>query len=358
MGLLRGKRKNFWARQAMVPTVNGQAAGEHAAKARRWRRLVRANFIAFPFAILALMMALSQLINVQADKQTQVSGDGVPTAVRAQALDTVSDWLGSDRSPLSEATVAGWDGAEKLEWPKSSDEKDRTYEVWVAHVLVSTSSNVYVAGVQITVGDDGASVAGAPSLETVPSGDRESMSEGAQWPGTDVTPASDSVTRAVQAWAEAYTSGDPVRLATVVADPDTSHSYTPISGFTKVTATINSAAYHAHKKGSDPDESQMMARVTLAVDRDGLSQPAQLAFDLLVTDPTSGSAKIAAWGAPGSGPTLTPYANAITTSDTENAATPGATPIPGGAPTPGGTGTPAPSTTTTPTPTATKTKEH
>lgn len=348
-------KKDFWARQAMATTAAGQAAGEHSVKARRWRRLVKANFIAFPPAVLALVIALAQLITTQAGDQPQAFSDSEPTAVRAQALDTVSDWLSSDKSPLTEAKVEGWDGAEKLEWPETTEKKDRTYQVWVARVLVSTDSNNYVAGVQVTVDDEGTSVTGAPSLEAIPStANKNSISDGSQWPGTSAVPASDAVTRAVQAWADAYVSGNSTTLTTIMADPDTKHSYIPISGFTSVTATVNTSAYHAYSKGNKPDESQLMVSVTLACKRDGQSQLAQLTFDLLVADPTTGSAKVTAWGAPGSGPTLTPYTNAITTSDTEGTATPMPSITPGTTPTPTAKSSPSSSATSTPTTTATK----
>ena len=325
MKLRRSRRGNFWARPAMAPTAQGREAGAHAARARRWRRLVAANFVAFPFAVLALLMVTAQLITGSSGNQGQTSGDSVPTVVRAEAIRAVDQWLGSDEPPLADARVAGWDGAEKMEWPDSIPEKDRTYDVWVARVLVSTDASVYVAGVQVTVDAEGAA-AGVPSLEVLPSA-QEQSADSTRWPGTSAVSVSGAVDRAVSAWAQAYTSGDPVALTTLVSDPDTQHSYLPISGFTSVTATVNSAAWHAYPKGGDPDTSQLMVNVTLAVERDGLSTPAQMTFDLLVTAPTTGSARVTAWGAPGSAPTLTPYSNAVTsTSEGRSSGAPTPTP--------------------------------
>ena len=351
------KDADFWSRPAMVPTAAGEVAGGHAARARRWRRLVRANFIAFPVLVLALVMTVTQLITTSVGSRDGDGGDGVPTAVRAEALDAVDDWIGSDNPPLTGARVIGWNGATELAWPDAAEEKDRTYTVWVAHVLVSTDTAVYDVGVRIDLDGAGASVAGSPSLEMIPPAASTAAND-TGWPGTVPVSASDAVTRAVQAWAQAYTSGDRTRLTTVIADPDASHAYLPVSGFTGATATVNGAAYHAYRRGGDPDTSELMVSVTLAVERDGLDKPARIGFDLLVSDPTTGAARVTAWGAPGTGPTLTPYANAVGVGGADiptahPTATPGAT-TPAPTATPGAT-TPAPTATpgaTAPAPTA------
>jgi len=129
---------------------------------------VRANFIAFPVLVLALVMTVTQLITTSAGSRDGEGGDGVPTAVRAEALDAVDDWIGSDNPPLTGARVIGWNGATELAWPDAAEEKDRTYTVWVAHVLVSTDTAVYDVGVRIDLDGAGASVAGSPSLEMIP----------------------------------------------------------------------------------------------------------------------------------------------------------------------------------------------
>ena len=343
----RRKDDEFWARPAMVPTTVGQAAGEHAARARRWRRLVKANFVAFPFAVLALLIVTAQLVTTTGAVREDHGGDTVPTVVRAEALDTVGDWLGSPGSPLPGARVLGWDGATRTAWPDVTEEKDRTYDVWVAYVLVSTDTALYRAGVQVNLGGAGASVVGTPSLELVPLA-AGATTTGAPWPGTTAVSASDAVERAVTAWAQAYVSGDPGRLTTVVADPDTTHTYLPVPGFTGVRTTVNATAYHAYARGDEPDTSVLMVNVTLAVEHDGADKPAQVTLDLLVSDPTTGSARVTAWGAPGTGPALTPYANAVGQGGDAVAptGTPGLTPAPTGTPglTPAPTGTSTPTT--------------
>lgn len=352
----KDKGADFWDQPAMVPTTAGEAAGEHASRARRWRRLVKANFIAFPFVALALVMLTAQFIIGTGNSQDDATGDGVPTAVRAEAIDVVGDWINSSTPPLNGAKVIGWDGATKLPWPKTTEEKDRTYDVWVAHVLVSTDTALYRAGVQVSLSGTSASVVGTPSLEMIPPAANSSSTVvgGAPWPGTTSVSASDAVTRAVQAWAQAYVSGDQTKLTTVVADPDTSHAYLPVSGFTNVTATVNGAAYRAYGRGEQPDTSLLMANVTLAAARDGLDKPAQITFDLLISDPTTGSARVTAWGATGSGPTLTPYANAV---GSDSADTKTASPTPSGTASPTASSTaPAPSATPTPSGTATRKK--
>lgn len=343
----KSKKSDFWARPGMMPTAAGEAAGDHAVKARRWRRLVKANFIAFPFAVLALVMVVAQLVTITGAGRDDTGGDGVPTVVRAEALDTVSDWLSSKNPPLTEAKVIGWDGATKLTWPDTTDKKDRTYDVWVAHVLVSSGSDLYRAGVEVSLEGASASVVGTPSLDMIPPAEDSSATttNSVLWPGTTAVSAPDAVDRAVQAWAQAYVSGDSKKLTTVMADPDASHSYLPISGVTRATATVNGAAYHAYGRGKEPDTSVLMVSATLSAERDGLDKPAQITFDLLISDPTTGSARVTAWGAPGTGPTLTPYANAVGAGAGDSLRSPTATASTSESPTanPTATSTPTPS---------------
>ena len=322
------ERTRFWTQPAMVPTAAGEQAGQHAKRAKRWRRLVMACTVSFPIMVITLMLVVAQSVVGGASTTQGGAGDGVPTQVRAEALDAVGDWLASEVSPLADAQVLGWDHAETVPWPESVDEKDRTHTVWAAHVLVGTGTAVYDAGVQVNYSPSvGATVVGSPSLLPLP------MTQGASdeislWPGTTSVAASEATTRAVEAWAQAYTSGDSDALATVISDPDASHLYSPLSGFTQATAQIEVAAYRAYKRGDHPDTSVLMVSVTLHAQREGQEKPSQLSFDLLVSEPTTGAARVTAWGSPGSGPSLRPYENAVVVGNGPETSTPSASPTP------------------------------
>lgn len=328
MARRKRERTRFWTQPAMVPTEAGEQAGQHARRAKRWRRLVMACTVTFPIMVITLMLVVAQSIVGEADTSTS-AGAEVPTQVRAEALDAVGDWLASETSPLSDAQVLGWDRAESVPWPENVDDEDRTHTVWAAHVLVSTSAGIYDAGVQVNYEPStGATVVGAPSLLPVPVS-RDISSEISLWPGTTSVAASEATTRAVEAWAQAYTSGDADALATVVSDPDASHRYSPISGFTHTTTQVEIAAYRAYNRGDKPDTSLLMVSVTLYAQREGQDKPSQLSFDLLVSDPTTGAARVTAWGSPGSGPNLKPYENAVVVaSDSASGGTPSTTPTP------------------------------
>jgi len=66
---------------------------------------------------------------------------------------------------------------------------------------------------------------------------------------------------------------------------------------------------------------------------------------LLIPDPATGSARVTAWGAPGTGPTLSPYVNAVGAGAGDSLKSPTATASTSESPTanPTATSTPTPS---------------
>ena len=142
---------------------------------------------------------------------------------------------------------------------------------------------------------------------------------------------------AVNAWARAFTSGDPAQLRLLVADEDATHSYVPLPAVELLEAEVLGAApapdaVTADADGRSVDPDILMVRADLILGWPGQKtqdrNPADFAsstFDLLVVGTNTASPRVVAWGGPGAGPTLTQYGNAaagveINARDTEAAA--------------------------------------
>jgi len=128
---------------------------------------------------------------------------------------------------------------------------------------------------------------------------------------------------AVQAWAAAYTSGDPAALRLTVGDPDPARGYLPLTGVAAADTTVGPSTVL--------DPATVAVRVELAITwptaepagsaTAAVTSPAEppaaaakVAFDVLVTGADTAAPRVVAWGGPGTGPELTPFRNAVPTS--------------------------------------------
>lgn len=332
------KNDDWWSAPLQVPTDNGLDTGARWRAARRMRWFVTGCVLLCPVLALALILVVSQTLSKNHDPSSSAPQNrGIPSQVRAAALEEVDSWLTTDPSPLPGATVLGWDRAEII---SSSNATALTWDVWSVYVLVSTDTAVYQVGVQVNYSQtEGAETVATPSLDLVPPS-REGWSTG-DWAGASPVTADDTTTRAVNAWAQAFVSGDADALTTVVADPDASHSYVPLSGVSKVSVSIIRAATRAASAEATPDASTLMVSVKLSITRPNAQRPADISYDLLVTGAGTGSARVVAWGPPGTGPVLKTGDNAVTGRVAPNRTDPGPQ-------TPGQTATAATPTSATP----------
>src|SRR5699024_6856148 len=132
----------------------------------------------------------------------------------------------------------------------------------------------------------------------------------------------------VTSWAQAFTSGDPDKLRLATGDPDGSHSYMPLSRVSLVGSDVTAVAVPKDQltdQGKAPDNpSSLVVRVSLALQwgsgpaegqesgQEQVPESSRVTYDLLLTGTDTASPRVVAWGGPGSGPGLTPYANAVT----------------------------------------------
>ena len=144
---------------------------------------------------------------------------------------------------------------------------------------------------------------------------------------------SDAAKKAVQRWAEVYVGGDPDALRQFVGDDDPNHWFEPIAGVAKVTASVSAA--------TPVDGEQVLAvRVELAVLWQGQPEPTTttqlpvVTMDVRLEKADGAAPVVTAWGAPGVGPALTRFANAVEGAGRRPAPAPPFTPAPSGSQTP------------------------
>lgn len=304
----KNKQREWWSAPLQVPTDNGLDTGARWRAARRMRWFVTGSVLLCPVLALALILVVSQTLSGGREPTVVPTQVEVPSQVRAVALDEVTSWLAADPSPLPGATVLGWDRAEQA---LTRGATPLGWEVWTAYVLASTKDAVYQVGVQVNYSPTaGAEVAGTPSLDLVPPS-QEGWSNN-DWAGAVPVTVDDATARAINAWAQAFVSGDSDALTTVVADPDVSHLYVPLSGISEVSVTVDRAAARATTVEATPDATTLMVSVRLSITRTGAQQAVEVSYDLLVTGAGTGGARVVAWGPPGTGPTLKAWDNAVT----------------------------------------------
>ncbi|MBW3068965.1 hypothetical protein GZ998_05485 [Actinomyces sp. 594] len=308
----KNRQQDWWSEPAQVPTDNGIDTGPRYRAARRMRWFVTACVFLCPVLALTLILVVSQtLTSPQPTDDDGGRGVEVPTQVRAAALTEVEAWIGQDPSPLpAGAQVLGWDRAEPVPTPRYATAA--SWETWTAYVLVATDSAVYEVGTRVnySAATDAAEAVGTPSLDVLPTAEAGWSSD--MWAGATSVTVDQTTDRAVNAWATAFASGDADALATVMADPDLGHTYIPLSGITGVSVSIDHAAARAVAEDATPDASTLMVAVTLDITRDGAERPVSIGYDLLVTGAGTGTARVVAWGPPGTGTDLAPWQNAVT----------------------------------------------
>lgn len=256
----------------------------------------------------------------------------VPAAVlsspgRAAASVALDTWLNSKPSPIPGGRTLLWSGVTSLpNAPTTTTTAAAADGVAPSPVQIGTEIDKFVvvgadgatyeASLQVSLDSVGAaSVIAGPALTPIPTMGQDEISANSDtpWPDLTVGSAADPVNTAVQGWANAFTGGDAAALRQVVGDPDNAHSYLPLSGVGAVTVAIGNAAIPAGGAAAD----HLLVRVTVtpapvvSANGDASVTPVGFTYDLLVEHASTAAPVVIAWGAPGSGPTLTPYQNAL-----------------------------------------------
>lgn len=322
-----GKRRAapVWEQVLDEPVPSSTVERSVARRTRRMRMWVWASVILLPIALLGDIA----LVGSRHAATTKGVGD-VSSPGEATAWATVQRWLSETPSPLPGGKILAWEGATPVAVTHLSKRaSDAGGAVWHAEIdkfaLAGRAGRIYQVDLEVAIGANGSAVpVGGPSVEPGPPSITSPASEG-PWPGINATPSVPStVAQAITGWADAYVSGSPSSLHLAVGDPNPADHYQPLSGVSSVTATPTWGA-----RIGAPSANEMIVQVNLDIVWDGQQTVSGLSgstgassgtsgsgsaptttLDLLVERADSAAPVVVAWGPPGSGPTLTPYANA------------------------------------------------
>lgn len=304
-------------------------------RAQRWadlraRFLVGMLLVMLPLFVVALGSAIATIR--QAQSSPAASSTAGSPAVSAYAAAAVNAWLGSVPAPLPEGRILVVGDPRPAPVVAVSEENAGTARPTssLVDVVVSSPAGMFTATVQVGTDPRGSlKVLAGPSLEPFAPAATDDWAGSTPWPGLSVTAPADPLVKAIQGWASAYTSGDPVTLRLAVGDTSGTAYYTPLVGVSSVASDVVAAA------AVDATSSRVVARVELVLTWSGApaaaagSTPVPVVFDVLIERADTAAPLVTAWGAPGSGPALTRYANAV-----DGTARPTAIPTPSLSPSP------------------------
>lgn len=280
------------------------------------RRLVTMSVVLLPVTLFALLAVSARVPGSDAGSTSTASS----SQGQAAADLALRAWLGSDPAPIPGGYIVSWEGATANRPQTADDSFGSTDKVTFpteidTFVVADGADRMYRASVLVALDPAGGSqVIGSPSIVPVPDTRGSGVAEDAAWGAMQPGPISDEIQSAVTAWAEAFTSDDGAKLRLAVGDQDASHTY--------LTMPMLSGAQANAVRGvlvptGDPKKpaTQMVVRVDLTLTGDqragGGQTSTNASYDLLVDHYDTGAPVVVAWGAPGSGPTLVPYANSL-----------------------------------------------
>jgi hypothetical protein len=316
----------------LVPRA-GLPDADKMAKRQKWlRRYVKSSVYLLPLVlVLSMFVALS---NVHPRTTAPASnGSASSSPGRTVATLDIEQWLAETPSPLPGATIQSWDGAKDIAPAPVKVEAGQTAPVtWTAEldtftlIVPTPTPTVYSAVLEVALKPGGgASALGGPSLTVEPPTDTTSgWATGAPWSGITstgtVTPA---VQSAIDGWLAAFASGSSSQLRLAVGDTRSSVYYVAMAGIASATDTAvaeaTRVAPNAAPTATSTNHSAEIVEVTVSLLWKGEKAPAfgsstsgpQTTMDLLLERADTAAPVVVAWGAPGSGPGLVPYQNAV-----------------------------------------------
>lgn len=319
--------------------------GQRLARRAKWTK-----WYLIACAVLAPILMLMVLVAVAkpAPEFPKQKPAEAMTRERAEAMVTVQNWLASPESPLSNARVLGWESTTDLPGPPKPEnanaaqvEEDpvslMAVRFLVAQTPVETSegqivgvdsayaSTLYLVEVLVAETESGAvTTVGKPSLLPTPPSIKNAVTGADRWPSLeDAANPTDQAQTAITAWAAAMTSGSPQDLRSVVNDGDGSRAYVPLTGMTLLNTQVGDGAVLKTTGGEEPEAKEIVVAVTLTMTDNPACEDCRKAvaeYDVLITDANTVTPRVVAWGAPGTGPVLVPYMNAVPTNEVLNGA--------------------------------------
>lgn len=313
-GARKIKNVDWWDEPDTLPVVVDPNRG----KARR--RVITiylwVSAILFPFLIFTVIVLGVRTLS----PPTSSAGSGndlTVTREAAQAQVEVEKWLAKVPSPLPGGRVVAYTGSvsKPAEQRDGRDTEQRTLTTY-SFVLADPQGKMFDTSIQLVSGASGAVALAQPALVPIlpPAVDAAGQGEW-PWPGVNSMPAAPEYAQAVNAWAKAYTGGDPAALKLAVGDPAANRFYMPLAGvtFTEVSVGQVGAVWAEDQdRAQEPKPRQALLRVTVSAvwtSQPAATQNPTLTYDLLLDRADTAAPAVVAWGPPGT--ELKPYSNAV-----------------------------------------------
>ena len=277
--------------------------------------------VMLPMVLVSNVVLISEVITGEDVEPAAVSSVDSPT--KAEAMLKVRNWLAADPSPLPGGMLLSWDGATTQQEHEiiENENGDKTEKQGLElHKLTVTPPGgaLFTSTVQVAYSPiRGAQIMGEPTLLPKAPDDTGSWPNAVTWPNLVGTGASEQAVQAVNAWVKAFTSGDPDSLRLTVGDTQAGRSYVPlVQAMASGVTVTDSAAFRNADGSTNPNPSQVIARVTFGVTWEGQTVKdgaalSQLTYDVLIDKADTAAPAVVAWGGAGSGESLTPYMNAM-----------------------------------------------
>ncbi|XKH58621.1 hypothetical protein LG293_16345 (plasmid) [Citricoccus nitrophenolicus] len=309
-----------------IPRADLETPDTRRGRQRFYRIYIMIAAALFPFAILGYVTLLPGWFSAQDAALMATSSQETSPAAKQAAMKEVQEWLDSDPAPLPGGHIISWDGVTSSEPATENTDGDQVtvipgYEVHTFTLGTGGTAN-FTSRVQVSVDDAlGVLVQGNPSLEPIlPT----ALAAADPWPGVSAEAPPEPVMQAANSWADAYTSGDSAKLGLLTGDPDTAHSYLPLTGASGATdaasgtAAIREDGYMVVRTSFTPLWNVPAPAPTTpdAVPADP-AEATPVTYDLLVDKADTASPVVVAWGGPGGLDDLTPYGNAMVGIDLE-----------------------------------------
>lgn len=204
----------------------------------------------------------------------------------------------------------------ETEAPADETPADPDVDMSDQEAILEQGVTPYQLEVPVLITEEGPRLAGAPSIapwtdaEAGPKGDADYSNY-----GNLRIDANSQTARQVGRWAVAYAENDEETLLTITGDSNADHRYVGLGGWTVPDASSSVQILQA----ITVNEGNQLLRVRVLLEDDRTDAGSNenrhrmyTDYDVLVANPDSATPQIVAWGAAGSGASLTPYKNAVT----------------------------------------------
>lgn len=315
----RSQVSDEWLSEEILeaPKLSSRDTKKLERRKRFYRIWVWGSLFLVPVIALSNFVLIGNILSQEEEVQSAVE-----SPQKARAITEVQAWLDGKPSPIPNGRILSWDYVERMVVPEP-EQKDPNVEpdiplMEIHHLSVGTDTGVtFDVAVQLsTTRVSGTVLVGGPSMILAAPGGGDAGNNVQPWPTLEEWNPTEATTVAVETWLRAYTGSSPDELRVVVGDERENVSYLTLPGGEFSDLTVSRAAIR--EMGDDGESARVVVvRVSFALSwtgyglEDGETATSHVSYDVLITGASTASPRVVAWGAPGSGAVIEPYANAI-----------------------------------------------